>query len=154
MAAAKVSDRDRGAKKLLARMREKASLTVGIHKDAGSASYDSGATIAEVASYHELGLGVPRRSFIADWADENRSKHETELRKIGRAVLKGTIKSERQGLERFGALAKAQVQQRIVSGIEPALEPETIDRKGSSTPLIDTGRLKASIDTKVESRKK
>jgi hypothetical protein len=39
--------------------------------------------------------------------------------------------------------------QTINAGIEPGLNERTIERKGSSKPLIDTGRLKGSITHEI-----
>ena len=39
---------------------------------------------------------------------------------------------------------------KIASNIPPALAPETIERKGSSVALIDTGQLRSSITWQVE----
>jgi hypothetical protein len=147
------SDRDRGYKKLLKRLSKAkpTDVTVGIHETEGSAPHDDDgeATIADVGMFHEFGLGVPQRSFIREWADENENAHKAMLRKMGAAVIAGKIDSEEQALERFGVRAVGEVQARIKSGIEPALDPETIARKGSSTPLISTGLLWTSISHKV-----
>lgn len=153
-----VRDKDNGADALLKRMKEGAAkLSLGIHEDVGSREHPgsathepTGATIAEVASFHELGLGVPRRSFLTDYVDENEKALREKMTLIGKAVIEGKIESTAQGLDRFGLLQKGEVQRRIRDGIEPELDDATIERKGSSTPLIDGGALWGSIDFKVE----
>jgi len=148
-AASRVTDTDRGAKDVLERMRKlastKAFLTVGIHEGDGAKPHSSEATIAEIGSFHEFGLGVPRRSFIADWSDENRERHESQLVVMAEAVAKGKVPSMAQAFERLGNLYVAEIQKRIADRIEPPLSPITIQRKGSSVPLIDTGQLRSSI---------
>lgn len=147
--ATRIRDRDRGYKALLKRVTDAASkVTVGIHEDAGE--YDDGASVAEVATYHELGLGVPRRSFIVDWYDENEAQNKRIMRQIATAIVQGKIKSIDQGIDRFGNYAVASIQQRIRAGISPDLEDSTIDQKGSSTPLIDQGTLWQSITFKID----
>lgn len=150
--AGKFTDRDKGYAAMLKRIKSGATVTVGVHEAEGAMVAHGGeASVAEIGSFHEFGLGHnPRRSFIADWSDENKSRHEGELRKIAGAVLKGKVPSAEKGLERFGVLAKGQVQTRIRDGIEPPLDPKTIERKGSSTPLIDTGVLRSSIEFEVK----
>lgn len=151
--AAKIRDRDRGYAALMNRLAQpKAIVTVGIHEAEGAADHgEDGATVAEIGAFHEFGTTtIPRRSFIRDWADENEEKHKDDLRKIGRAILDGKLKSTEQGLERFGALAKGEVQTRIADGIAPALAESTVETKGSSVPLIDTGVLRSSIEYRVE----
>jgi len=144
---------DNGYKALLKRLlgpQRQASLTVGIHDAEGGAAANSGdATVAEVAAFHEFGLGVPRRSFLADWADENEAQIKADLKKIGEAVVTGKLPSIEVGLERYGLKSVGSIQQRISDGILPELEDATVARKGSSTPLIDTGQLRASITHKV-----
>jgi len=109
-------------------------------------------TVVEVASRHEFGLGVPRRSFIRDWFDQNEQKAREWLEDIGRAVLEGRA-TPRQAGEMFGLIAVGSIQERISAGIPPANAERTIREKGSSTPLVDTGQLRSSITHKVEVRR-
>lgn len=152
-----VRDRDRGYRALLKRVTGAPSqVTVGIHEDEAARSpYKSGATIGEVAAAHELGLGVPQRSFLAGWADENEGQNREAMRRIGKAVIQGKLKSQAQGLERFGLRAAAGMKQRMRGGISPGLDPKTAERRksGSATPLIDTGVLWSSITVQVDGKK-
>jgi hypothetical protein len=157
--AGRVTDRDRGAQALMKRLRHrgKQRLTVGLHEAEGEAPHegeDGGGelTVLDVGLMHEFGgdPGPPRRSFIAEWADESAADHQELLRRIARAVVRGELPSIENGLERFGLRAVGEVQARIKSGIEPPLDGATIDRKGSSTPLIDKGQLWTSIRHKLE----
>ena len=143
--ATRIRDRDRGAKALIKRLSAASkpiTVTVGIHEAEGSADHD-GATVADVGSFHEFGLGVPQRSFIRDWSDENEAENKDRLRKIGQAVVAGKLASVEQGLERFGLFAVGSIQQRMAAGIEPP--------KADGTPatLIDQGILRSSITSKV-----
>lgn len=140
-----VRDRDRGARALLQRMRGKGTVRVGI-MGPEAASRHQGAealTTAMVASFHEFGLGVPRRSWLRDYVDENLPLLQARLRNIAERVERGAnLDSE---LERFGLQLVGEIQERISNRIDPPLAEETIRRKGSSTPLINTGQLRASI---------
>ena len=69
--------------------------------------------------------------------------------KQGAKALKGTL-TEEQALNQVGAAVAGMVQAKIASNIPPALAPETIERKGSSVALIDTGQLRSSITWQVE----
>jgi hypothetical protein len=157
-----VRDIDRGFAAMLRRLTRAAQeheLTVGIHEVEGSepkkeSDGETGpATLAEIASYHEFGLGVPRRSFIADWADENKARHEEQLRKMAQAIVAGKVDSPETGLARLGALYVGEVQRRIAQGIDPPLAESTIKRKGSSKPLIDTGQLRTAITYYVDGKR-
>ncbi len=105
-------------------------------------------TIGEIAERHEYGLGVPQRSFIRSWYDGNKSQIENDIRTMMRAAAKGGAPANR-GLQQLGALFAAQIQKGISAGIAPANHPDTIKRKGSSTPLIDTGQLRSAISWRL-----
>lgn len=150
---ARVRDIDRGYRALQRRVAAAAggrAVTVGVHAEEGGAGTASGRSVLEVAGYHEFGEGHnPERSFIRAWAEESERDSTDVLRKLGQAVVKGGLTVE-QGLEQAGLLFVGQVQARIRGGIAPANTLETIARKGSSTPLIDTGQLVSSITHRVE----
>ena len=145
--AASVRILDKGLAALLKRVGVKSGLTVGIHEEQGAAAHGP-ATIAEIGAMHEFGLGNPPRSFIGAWADEREGDHTADLKKLAEAVHKGKV-APAQGLEQLGEKYVGEVQGRIAGGIAPANAPATIAKKGSSTPLIDTGVLRSSITKRV-----
>lgn len=125
-------------------------ITVGVHSQDGDVEKKGdeeggGVRLIDVAIAHEFGLGVPRRSFVADWQDENADRHRKQVQAMAKAIVKGTVPNAEVAAERLANLWVAEVQRRIVAGIAPALHPKTIARKKSSTPLIDTGQLRSSI---------
>lgn len=155
----KVTTRDRGAKALVRRLEVSGEVTVGIHEAEGAQAKegddDSGMSLIDVAIIHEFGsdaAGIPRRSFIADWVDENEPRHRAEAEKMGKLVIAGKMTTE-MALKRLGVLRQAEVQKRISDGLAPELAQSTIDRKGSSTPLINTGQLRTGISHKVETKR-
>lgn len=145
-----VRDLDKGLNSLLARLAKAKglSLTVGVHDTEGGQAYQKGLTVAEVATIHEFGLGVPQRSFLRSWADERAAENQALIKQVGEQVVKGLDVST--GLDRLGLKFVAGIQGRMVAGIPPPNAPSTIAQKGSSTPLIDTSQLKGSIRHKVE----
>ena len=64
-------------------------------------------------------------------------------------VVEGKI-TEAAALDMLGAKVASYCQEAIDNGIEPALADETVRRKGSSKPLVNTGQLKSAITWKVE----
>lgn len=111
----------------------------------------SGITIGEIAEIHEFGLGnCPRRSFLADWADGQRSQIDRVIIKGAQALARGSISEPVQFLEQVGAWAVGSIKRRMASNIPPPLAPTTIQRKGSSVALIDTGQLRSSITYRVD----
>jgi hypothetical protein len=148
----KITERDNGYKALLARFdAPQGSVTIGVHEAEGSAPTEDGeATLLDVAMFNEFGTAsIPPRSFIGAWSDENEETNRERLRLIGEAVVAGKLPSIEVGLERFGLLCVADVQERIAAGIPPENAPSTIEKKGSSAPLIDTGQLRSSITHQV-----
>jgi hypothetical protein len=143
------------------------SITVGIHAAEGGADHTDGGTfaddgaiefsgaeprtVAEIASYHEFGLGVPQRSFIRGWFDESKEQMRELLRSQARLAIEGRITTE-QAAERVALKAEAGVKLRIRNrgnGAYPPNAASTIARKKSTVPLIDTGQLRSAIRGKV-----
>jgi hypothetical protein len=105
-------------------------------------------TVIDVATKHEFGIGVPRRSFIADWADESEAEARRRLRKAAdRIEDQGGLELE---LNKFGIWAVGQIQARISRRIPPPLSETRIAQKGSDVPLIDTGQLRSSVTYDVD----
>jgi len=143
------------------------TLTVGIHEAEGASAKEivegqepTGQSLAEVAEKHELGIGVPRRSFIVDWFEGQQKENESALRKIVENAIKRKTSPE-IAIKRFGVWAVGQIQQRIADGIPPELSEATKEYKASlnlagnakDTPLILTGQLRSGIRSKVRSNK-
>jgi hypothetical protein len=143
--------RDLGAKQLVRTVTDKSPrvVDVGIIGDTAGASTPGGMTVGTLAEIHEFGLGVPQRSFLRAWADADRAKIDRVWGALLRKVLKSELTLD-QALEQFGIWAQGQVQQFIAdSRVQPPLDQRTIDAKGSSVPLIDTGQLRSSITYEV-----
>lgn len=132
------------------------ALTVGVHAGPGSEAKEapegrkpSAVTVLDVANWMEFGTAtVPARSFIRAWADENAARCKVEIAAAMRAVAKGKL-SQDQALELLGLKFVGMIQERISKGIPPPLDQKTVDRKGSSVPLIDTGQMRASITSEI-----
>ncbi|KKM68182.1 hypothetical protein LCGC14_1463370, partial [marine sediment metagenome] len=122
--------------------------TIGIQDSAAAGDHD-GITNANLAAVHEFGapsVGIPSRSFMRAPFDANLDKYTRfmserahDLRRSFRIILGQTAQ-----------LVKSDMIRAIDDGLVPPLRPATVERKGSSKPLIDTGQLKQSITTKVE----
>jgi len=149
---AKVTDVDKGYKRLVKQVfgEEKAEVKFGILEAEGNVNHGGKQTVLDIAVIHEFGLGhVPRRSFIADYVDQNATRMYAQAKALMVSVVKGN-RTKGQILEILGQRWVGEMQKRISSGISPSLAPQTIKRKGSSTPLIDTGQLRASITYQVK----
>jgi hypothetical protein len=145
-----VIDIDYGYKRLVAQSLKSnvpMGVTVGVHDSAGD--YENGVSIAEVAAIHEFGLNGVQRSFLRAYIDANQSEIRALIRQQALLVMRGL--SQRIALEQAGQKIAAGVRQYIQGGsVRPALDEQTILRKKSSTPLIDTGALVSAIDSEVK----
>jgi hypothetical protein len=147
--------------------KQHASVTVGVFGDKGDApvsdgSSFSGITVAELAAIHEFGLGnVPERSFIRSFFDGHEKEISAMFLRLMKAEMLRAIRTgkpiadnaKRKILEKIGLWMVREIQMRIANGdITPPLDSKTVERKGSSTPLIDTGQLRSSITHETELR--
>lgn len=153
--ASTVKDIDRGWRKILRQIKRTPPehvVIVGIQGSEASEDHE-GVTNAQLGVIHEFGAparGIPERSFL-------RSTIDREQRKINK-LLKGAASrlSIGQGLKAslgiVGEFAVAAIRKTFDRsiGLVP-LKAATIERKGSSSPLIDEGQLKGSITYKVVS---
>ena len=106
-----------------------------------------GATVAEIATYHEYGMGVPQRSWLRGYVDENQVRIEQYLRNVAKqGLLTGNLG---KAMETMGVVVVGEIQERISDHIPPPLSDRTKKRKGSDTPLIDTGQFRSSITFQV-----
>jgi len=135
---AKIKDTDHGFKKLMGELGELGTITIGVQgQEALSMHPEANMTVGELAQRHELGLGVPQRSFIRAWFD----KHEARLRKETaaelEAVLKGTS-TRKKSLAALGYKWTEEIREHIdrneVDG--PPLAPATVAKKGHDTKLL------------------
>ena len=118
-------------------------VAVGFFK---TARYNDGTLVAAVAAKNEFGYGnVPERPFFR--IAIGKARHG--LRRIARSQARsGFIPSK--GLEMLGMHMQAAVQTSIVTLDTPPNNPQTIERKGSSNPLIDSGKMKNSVTYRIE----
>lgn len=115
---------------------------VGIPSESDEPVEDGeGFNLASLAAVLEFGNErIPSRPFLRQTLQENQEKY-TDLF----AQLFGQGVDIPQIYEQIALVAQADVQLNIVKGEWVANAESTIKRKGSSKPLIDTGRLRQSI---------
>lgn len=104
-------------------------------------------TIAQIGMIHEYGApgaGIPERPFLA----VSIKKSEGDIIRLNRVNLKMILNNMTtfdKALEQLGLMAQGMIQAYIPVGDFVPLRPETIARKGSSGPLIDTGQMRQSV---------
>lgn len=150
-----VTDRDLGMSRILRDLTrtDAAEVYAGIRQEKGAQIHDdeSEETIAGIATVNEFGSperGIPERSFLRATIDLEQDRLQKTLATGMGEVFEG--KRDIPGaLALVGLHTVRAVQVRIARGIEPENALATIAAKGSSKPLIDTGRLRQSIEYEV-----
>ncbi len=159
---------DRGWKRIQREMKniDKSHVNVGVisgggekgysaHRDVPSKRKGSGKSseidIARLAAVHEFGVPSKRiasRPFVKmaflRFKPAIFRKTESLLKKIYKRMTVA------DALEELGLFHQRNTRKIFTEGIFRANKPGTIKRKKSSRPLIDTGRLRQSIDYEVK----
>lgn len=140
----KKTDRDKGWDDILTAIQELdgAEVHSGILGDAGQ-------DIVDRATFNEFGTRhIPERSFIRSTFDENRKDYERQMQADARTLGQGGDAD--LILNRAGLRATADIQKKITELRDPPNEPATIARKGSSNPLIDSSRMRQSVNYEIK----
>lgn len=134
-------------RQFVAEREPKKKVTIGIHEDAGA---HKGGEISNALLGASLHFGtdiIPARP----WLDTGAQTGITEYKKI---IDEGIANGDHPDdiLEKLGVIAVGKVQQYMQDLSSPENSPETIKRKGSSNPLVDTGQLIQSITYEVHGK--
>lgn len=124
---------------------------IGLPADAGQHP-TANMRYAKLGAIHEfgsMGQGIPERSFLRVPLRANQDQIAKQFRRLMKEVSNDEM-TMTQALDSIGAWAVGIPQQAISEGISPDNAKETIDRKGSSQPLVDTGALRRAITWKLE----
>lgn len=147
MAAAVVTDRDLGLKDIMKGLKELTGIVVKVGVQGAAAEKTvKGVRVVDYATDNEYGTSViPARSFIRSTFDDNEGFKE----QLDTAFKSVVDQKDRPyaAMARVGIIARDDIIAKI-NLTDPRwrpLSPETVKRKKSAKPLIDTGRLKQSI---------
>jgi hypothetical protein len=158
-----VRDIDRGYKALVRALHAspKYAVEVGILPEDGAVADEDGITLAGYATVNEFGSAdgrVPQRSFLRSTVDENREKYLQMTARAAARSLSDSVLAQGDGavervlldeLGRLGLRGERDVKRKIRDLRDPPNAPMTIKLKGSSNPLIDTGRMRRNIRSRV-----
>jgi hypothetical protein len=133
-----------------AKANPKSFIKVGILSGTGEhPNASQGETIAEVGWWNEFGTRtIHERPFLRTGLREKLPRYRDILRKGLKQITVGQLQPN-QVLGILGVAAVADVQAKIVAVNSPANAPATVDRKGSSSPLIDIGALRQHISWEI-----
>ena len=149
-------DIDKGYKALLKQLKildNNPYVKIGFPKE-GKKTHEGGQSLALIASSNEFGTAdgrIPERSFMRSTADEKRK----EVNSIIDDGLNKIIKQKMTVLgllEKIGVFGKGATQKKITDLSSPPNKSGTINKKGSSNPLVDTGFMRQSVgfETKIK----
>ena len=113
-----------------------------------NATYPDGTSVPMVAAIQEFGApsrGIPPRPFFRQMIAAHKDEWGAEL---GRTLLAKDYNAA-AALGSMGEVISGELRQSIVDFSGVPLAPETIARKGSSKPLVDTGHMFQSIGHEV-----
>lgn len=147
MAKGSVSRKDSALwKNLLANKGVSSDLWVGWA--AGRKYPKGGPSVAEIAAWNHFGTDrIPARPVLSLALDGRTTEVKAMSERIAKGVYDG--KSVSLLLRALGEWCRNRVISFINAGTPPPNAPSTVARKGSSTPLIDTGVLKGSVGYEV-----
>lgn len=92
---------------------------------------------------------IPERSFLRSGYDENVDEIASKLERLIPDVLQNRV-SPSAFMDAIGLEFAGLIQQKLRNLRDPADSSMTTERKGSSNPLIDTGRLVGAIKHEVD----
>lgn len=144
--ACKVKDKmTADGKKLDKMLKELNGKCVKIGFQKGEATEEDGTDVCDIAAWNELGtVNMPSRPFLRMSVDENADKINNFVQSQKQALLSGA--SAEQVLKEIGIFQKDLIQEKITEGSFAPNAPSTIRQKGSDKPLIDTGRMRQSVN--------
>ena len=133
-------------KKIYGDMKKVDGLHVAVGFPKGKArAYPDGEEVAYVAACHVYGYRVRTRDFMG-LAKEDIIKN---TRPILKRIQETKASKPEIYMEQAGKKAVEAIQKAITDLDTPENSEETIARKGSSNPLIDTGHMRGSVDYEV-----
>lgn len=122
---------------------DKTTLEVGF---LDGVKYPDGEYVAEVAFKNEFGTSqIPSRPFFRNAIKKNKTKWLKSLEA-------DINKNNDSALEKLGELIRGDIVKSITSLRTPPNSEQTILRKGSSNPLIDTGFMRASVSWTIKNK--
>jgi hypothetical protein len=139
-------------KKKMSQLKNRPHVAVGVLGKEGAEIYeDDTATTVDVATFNEFGTDtIPARSFIRATYERDQARFLAILRRYKLQLVRDKITTN-SVLTMVGQFAQKQIQATITAGGIPFKpnSPVTVERKGSSAPLIDSGQLRQSIRYEV-----
>lgn len=94
-------------------------------------------------------ITIPERAFLRNGYDENKDEVIDKAEHVLGDVVGGTMTTD-QFFEMVGLFMKSKIQDYARDLDVPPNHPYTVDNKGSSNPLVDSGNMINAISYRVE----
>ena len=138
-------------RRFFAEMEKLRSKRVFIGFQAGKVIDDCGVDMAQIAMFNELGTSTaPARPFLRQTADENLDDIKAFGGEKIQDIAEGGMAED--ALKQLGVYGKGLVQEQIKNGTFEPNAPSTIRRKKSDKPLIDTGKMRQSVNFVIKKK--
>ncbi len=114
--------------------------------------YPDGTPVAQVGFWNEYGTSkAPERPFLRGWRESEKKEINSKVEDIKNAIFTGkNVDSE---LKEIGEWGKGRVSKYITDLQTPPNAPSTIAKKGKNDPLVDTGRMRDSVEARILDRR-
>jgi len=150
--------KDNEGLKVIMKNAKSSGIKIGILSGTGEhPNSTSGQTLAEIAWWNEFGTSVksgrsggeiitiPERPFLRSTMKENKNLYFRLMKSLIQKMLLLEIKIDRAE-KILGTKVQSDIRKKITSLKMPPNAPSTVEKKGSSNPLIDTGALRQHIN--------
>lgn len=138
--------------RIVANVRSMGLNKVEVGLPSGGQHNDTSLSMHELGMVHEYGSptrNIPARPFIAPPIKDNVEKYKRMMRDQAlKLIFRRT--TLHNALSLVGEAGKADIQKYMLSANFAPLSAATIERKGSSKPLIDTGQMRNAITYEVK----
>ncbi len=132
-------------------LKELKELEVRVGFQHGKTVEPDGTDICDIAAWNELGTEhTPARPFLRKSVDDNKNRIKAFLEYQMQQMIHGV--SAEQALKEIGIFQKDLIQEKITEGSFIPNAVSTIIQKGSSKPLVDTGRMRQSVNYVVKKK--
>lgn len=138
-------------KKYFAQLKKLANLEVCVGWQAGDSQEDDGTDLVDIAAYNEFGTSkTPARPFMKQSFQNHEEQLQAACDNVNNEISNGS--SAEKALNTLGVVCKGLVQAEIVDGGFAPNAESTIKRKGSDTPLVDTGTMRQTVNYIVKAK--
>lgn len=155
MARPHVRDIDRGMRKLVREMRKGSVECAAGYPVGTQGTLAEGSTpIWKYMLFNEEGTAsIPSRPFMRSAFDSNVDRYERMMVEGSAEIPKGSATLQAI-MSRIAVEMHNDIKRSILSGSFDPNAPSTVERKGSSKPLVDTGAALSAVTFEVRTRRK